>query len=174
MASWLSSLLVGGIFFSNMESKDPKADLECPATCLGLFILHSVLFVLSQLFSVLLVLSLLVLLFSVLCPHGVFLTQQIVPEDLRPALTEQGQSNRRVHHRLDSPVRSEPPSASSRPAQVVLCCGHWETLFTHWYQLRLTGLLVPMSSDLLQSWYTDVILFQTALRLVGDQRGWLS
>ncbi|XP_073337043.1 thymopoietin a isoform X2 [Pagrus major] len=44
----------------------------------------------------------------------------IVPEDLRPALTEQGQlqSNRRVHHRLDSPVRAEPPSTSSRPVQL--------------------------------------------------------
>lgn len=76
--------------------------------------------------------------FSVLCPHLlVFLTQQMVPEDLRPALTEQGQSNRRVQHRLDSPVQAEPPAASPRPAQVVLCCGHWETLFTHWYLLRL-------------------------------------
>ncbi|XP_073337044.1 thymopoietin a isoform X3 [Pagrus major] len=45
---------------------------------------------------------------------------KIVPEDLRPALTEQGQlqSNRRVHHRLDSPVRAEPPSTSSRPVQL--------------------------------------------------------
>ncbi|XP_036977252.1 thymopoietin a isoform X9 [Acanthopagrus latus] len=43
---------------------------------------------------------------------------QMVPEDLRPALTEQGQSNRRVQHRLDSPVQAEPPAASPRPAQV--------------------------------------------------------
>ncbi|XP_027128006.1 thymopoietin a isoform X11 [Larimichthys crocea] len=45
---------------------------------------------------------------------------QIVPEDLRPVLTEQVQlqSNRRVHHRLDSPAQAEPPSTSTRPAQV--------------------------------------------------------
>ncbi|XP_044041916.1 thymopoietin a isoform X4 [Siniperca chuatsi] len=44
----------------------------------------------------------------------------IVPEDLRPVLKDQVQleSNRRVHHRLDSPARTEPPSISSRPAQV--------------------------------------------------------
>ncbi|XP_027128003.1 thymopoietin a isoform X8 [Larimichthys crocea] len=45
---------------------------------------------------------------------------QIVPEDLRPVLTEQVQlqSNRRVHHRLDSPAQAEPPSTSTRPAQL--------------------------------------------------------
>ncbi|XP_027127997.1 thymopoietin a isoform X2 [Larimichthys crocea] len=44
----------------------------------------------------------------------------IVPEDLRPVLTEQVQlqSNRRVHHRLDSPAQAEPPSTSTRPAQL--------------------------------------------------------
>ncbi|XP_044041914.1 thymopoietin a isoform X2 [Siniperca chuatsi] len=44
----------------------------------------------------------------------------IVPEDLRPVLKDQVQleSNRRVHHRLDSPARTEPPSISSRPAQL--------------------------------------------------------
>ncbi|TMS02550.1 Lamina-associated polypeptide 2, isoforms beta/delta/epsilon/gamma [Larimichthys crocea] len=44
----------------------------------------------------------------------------IVPEDLRPVLTEhvQLQSNRRVHHRLDSPAQAEPPSTSTRPAQL--------------------------------------------------------
>ncbi|XP_030296133.1 thymopoietin a isoform X2 [Sparus aurata] len=70
----------------------------------------------------------------------------IVPEDLRPALTEQGQSNRRVHHRLDSPVRSEPPSASSRPAQL-----HGEEL-----GLRLT----KPSEDLS---YKPVALLNTTL-----------
>ncbi|XP_029318179.1 thymopoietin a isoform X2 [Cottoperca gobio] len=42
----------------------------------------------------------------------------IVPEDLRPLLTDQVQlvSNRRVHQRLDSPVRAA--SISSRPAQL--------------------------------------------------------
>uniref|UniRef100_A0A671V9N7 Thymopoietin a n=1 Tax=Sparus aurata TaxID=8175 RepID=A0A671V9N7_SPAAU len=71
---------------------------------------------------------------------------KIVPEDLRPALTEQGQSNRRVHHRLDSPVRSEPPSASSRPAQL-----HGEEL-----GLRLT----KPSEDLS---YKPVALLNTTL-----------
>ncbi|XP_031172768.1 thymopoietin a isoform X2 [Sander lucioperca] len=44
----------------------------------------------------------------------------IVAEDLRPVLTDQVQlkSNKRVHHRLDSPARAEPPSTSSRPSQV--------------------------------------------------------
>ncbi|XP_049891911.1 thymopoietin a isoform X3 [Epinephelus moara] len=48
-----------------------------------------------------------------------FLSQQIVPEDLRPVLTDQvsSESKGRVHHRLDSPARAEPPSSSSRPAQ---------------------------------------------------------
>nr|XP_046235590.1 thymopoietin a isoform X2 [Scatophagus argus] len=41
----------------------------------------------------------------------------IVPEDLRPALTDQFQSNRRVPQRLDSPAWTERPSTSSRPAQ---------------------------------------------------------
>lgn len=64
-----------------------------------------------------------------LCPYlPVLQSQQIVPEDLRPVLTEQVQlqSNRRVHHRLDSPAQAEPPSTSTRPAQVVLGC-----LFPH-------------------------------------------
>nr|XP_033471269.1 thymopoietin a isoform X3 [Epinephelus lanceolatus] len=45
---------------------------------------------------------------------------QIVPEDLRPVLTDQvsSESKGRVHHRLDSPARAEPPSTSSRPAQL--------------------------------------------------------
>ncbi|XP_027127999.1 thymopoietin a isoform X4 [Larimichthys crocea] len=49
-----------------------------------------------------------------------FSDKQIVPEDLRPVLTEQVQlqSNRRVHHRLDSPAQAEPPSTSTRPAQL--------------------------------------------------------
>ncbi|XP_029318181.1 thymopoietin a isoform X3 [Cottoperca gobio] len=44
--------------------------------------------------------------------------RMIVPEDLRPLLTDQVQlvSNRRVHQRLDSPVRAA--SISSRPAQL--------------------------------------------------------
>lgn len=53
---------------------------------------------------------------------SVCLSQQIVPEDLRPVLTDQVQleSNRKVHHRLDSPARADSPSTSSRPAQVAL------------------------------------------------------
>ncbi|XP_042258766.1 thymopoietin a isoform X3 [Thunnus maccoyii] len=45
---------------------------------------------------------------------------QIVPEDLRFVLTDQVQleSNREVHHRLERPARAEPPSTSSRPAQL--------------------------------------------------------
>lgn len=72
--------------------------------------------------------------FYELCPYLLFsLSQQIVLEDLRPALTDQVQlsSNRSVQHRLDSPARAEPPSTSFRPTQVVLGCGHWETLFVH-------------------------------------------
>ncbi|XP_044198782.1 thymopoietin a isoform X7 [Thunnus albacares] len=44
----------------------------------------------------------------------------IVPEDLRFVLTDQVQleSNREVHHRLEHPARAEPPSTSSRPAQL--------------------------------------------------------
>ncbi|XP_042258765.1 thymopoietin a isoform X2 [Thunnus maccoyii] len=44
----------------------------------------------------------------------------IVPEDLRFVLTDQVQleSNREVHHRLERPARAEPPSTSSRPAQL--------------------------------------------------------
>ncbi|XP_032360764.1 thymopoietin a isoform X1 [Etheostoma spectabile] len=44
----------------------------------------------------------------------------IVTEDLRPVLTDQIQlkSNKRVHHRLNSPAQAEPPSTSSRPFQV--------------------------------------------------------
>ncbi|XP_027128000.1 thymopoietin a isoform X5 [Larimichthys crocea] len=52
---------------------------------------------------------------------GIFqFSDKIVPEDLRPVLTEQVQlqSNRRVHHRLDSPAQAEPPSTSTRPAQL--------------------------------------------------------
>ncbi|KAM8740436.1 lamina-associated polypeptide 2, isoforms beta/gamma-like isoform 3-T3 [Acanthopagrus schlegelii] len=71
---------------------------------------------------------------------------KMVPEDLRPALTEQGQSNRRVHHRLDSPVQAEPPAASPRPAQL-----HGEEL-----GLRLT----KPSEDLS---YKPVALLNTTL-----------
>ncbi|XP_036977243.1 thymopoietin a isoform X1 [Acanthopagrus latus] len=71
---------------------------------------------------------------------------QMVPEDLRPALTEQGQSNRRVQHRLDSPVQAEPPAASPRPAQL-----HGEEL-----GLRLT----KPSEDLS---YKPVALLNTTL-----------
>lgn len=68
-----------------------------------------------------------------LCACPVFLSQQIVPEDLRPVLSDQAQLqyNKRVHHRLDSPARAEPRSTSSRPAQVAQGRSHWETLFTH-------------------------------------------
>lgn len=72
--------------------------------------------------------------FCVLCLYAlVFLSQQIVLEDLRPVLTDQVQlqSSRSVQHRLESPAQNEGSSTSSRPAQVVLGCGHWETLFVH-------------------------------------------
>lgn len=84
-----------------------------------------------------------------LCPYLlVFLSQQLVPEDLSPALTDQVQlhSNRKVHHRLDSPARAERRSTSSRPSQVALGCGHWEALlFTHRYLHGLTSVFILKS-----------------------------
>lgn len=67
----------------------------------------------------------------------VFLSQQIVLENLTPALTDhvQLQSNRSVQRRLDNPARADPLSISYRPAQVVLGCNHWGTLLTHCYLL---------------------------------------
>lgn len=107
-----------------------KSDFRSLACSLLLIHPSSLLF-----FAVLLShLSSLPVLFSVLCPCAlVFLSQQVVLEDLRPVLTDQVQlqSSRSVQHRLESPARAEPPSTSSRPAQVVLGCGHWETLFVH-------------------------------------------
>ncbi|KAM8740438.1 lamina-associated polypeptide 2, isoforms beta/gamma-like isoform 5-T5 [Acanthopagrus schlegelii] len=67
---------------------------------------------------------------------------QMVPEDLRPALTEQGQSNRRVHHRLDSPVQAEPPAASPRPAQE---SGPPDVLLYKWRQQKMTSFLSSRS-----------------------------
>ncbi|XP_065807101.1 uncharacterized protein [Labrus bergylta] len=49
-----------------------------------------------------------------------FSQRTIVPEDLRPALTEQVQlqAKRRVSQRLDTPARAEPPAVSHRPEKV--------------------------------------------------------
>ncbi|XP_018552736.1 LOW QUALITY PROTEIN: lamina-associated polypeptide 2, isoforms beta/delta/epsilon/gamma-like [Lates calcarifer] len=48
------------------------------------------------------------------------LSQQIVPEDLRPELTDpiQLKSNRNIHHKSDSPAQAERHSTSSRRVQV--------------------------------------------------------
>ncbi|XP_036977251.1 thymopoietin a isoform X8 [Acanthopagrus latus] len=67
---------------------------------------------------------------------------KMVPEDLRPALTEQGQSNRRVQHRLDSPVQAEPPAASPRPAQE---SGPPDVLLYKWRQQKMTSFLSSRS-----------------------------
>ncbi|XP_028426566.1 thymopoietin a isoform X1 [Perca flavescens] len=83
----------------------------------------------------------------------------IVAEDLRPVLTDQVQlkSNKRVHHRLDSPARAEPPSTSSRPSQL---------------QEEELGLRLPRPSK--DSFHKPVALLNTALFEVekiaaGDQ-----
>lgn len=69
----------------------------------------------------------------------VSVSQQIVPEDLRPVLTNpvQLESNRKVHHKPYSPARVEPRSTSSRPVQVALGRGRLYVLSlisgrTHW------------------------------------------
>lgn len=74
-----------------------------------------------------------------------------MPEDLRPELTDpiQLKSNRNIHHKSDSPAWAERHSTSSRRVQVAPGRGGHVCSLTG-YLGALTGLLVPMSGDLLK------------------------